>query len=147
MTSSSCDICWSTHYAHCPFFVGMPSLCYYSGGLDSTFLQDMRIKQSFSGFHSSEIKNYAQVNISIENLSFAPLPPNKTYGKFHMFNCFFKASLRSQENLTNSFFVGKFASFHNTQFLPICCMIKYSPAEFLCKIILVPDFINEVVKS
>ena len=57
--------------AHCPFFVGMPSLCYYSGGLDSTFLQDMRIKQSFSGFHSSDIKNYAQVNISMENLSFA----------------------------------------------------------------------------
>ena len=60
-----------SHSAHCPFFVGMPSLCYYSGGLDSTFLQDMRIKQSFSGFHSSEIKNYAQVNISMENLSFA----------------------------------------------------------------------------
>ena len=56
---------------HCPFFVGMPSLCYYSGGLDSTFLQGIRIKQSFSGFHPSEIKNYAQVNISMENLSFA----------------------------------------------------------------------------
>ena len=79
----------SAQQTHCPFFVGMPSLCYYSGGLDSTFLQDMRIKQSFSGFHSSEIKNYAQVNISIENLSFAPPPPKKTYGKFHMFNCFF----------------------------------------------------------
>ena len=42
-------------------------------------------------------------------------------------------------------FVGKFASFHNTQFLPTCC-IKYSPVEFLCKIILIPKFINRVVK-
>ena len=64
---------WWGHldYTHCPFFVGMPSCCYYSGGLDSTFLQGIRIKQSFSGFHPSEIKNYAQVNISMENLSFA----------------------------------------------------------------------------
>ena len=96
---------------HCPFIVGMPSLCYYSGGLDSTFLQDMRIKQSFSGFHSSEIKNYAQVNISIENLSFVPLPPKKKHGKFHMFNCFFKASLRSQENLTNPYFCREICKF------------------------------------
>ena len=89
--------------SHCPFFVGMPSLCYYSGGLDSTFLQDMRIKQSFSGFHSSEIKNYAQVNISIENLSFAPLPPKKKVWiglepsplveNFHTIYFFLKASL------------------------------------------------------
>ena len=61
----------SAQQTHCPFFVGMPSCCYYSGGLDSTFLQGIRIKQSFSGFHPSEIKNYAQVNISMENLSFA----------------------------------------------------------------------------